>query len=89
MTEVFGPFEGVTIEQIVRSWDDGQKHQMAVMINYYGNEFWYDFAKWILAGEEGRHSRNNHLFVQIVISYNAWYPHPQQLPGGEKLERPI
>ncbi len=90
MTEIFGPFENVTIEQIVTSWENGQKQQMAVMINYYGHEFWYEFAKWLLDKEQWDHEKYNaRLFVQVTVSYNAWYPHPQQLPEGERLERPI
>ena len=77
MTEVFGPFEDVTIEQILESWHNGQKHQMAVMINYYGTEFWYDFASWLLANSDDYITESN-LFTLITVNYNAWFPHPNQ-----------
>jgi len=77
MTEVMGPFEDLTIERIVESWNNGQKQQMAVMINYYGTEFWYDFANWLLEMQIDD-MPDYHLFVLITISYNAKFPHPNQ-----------
>ena len=77
MTETFGPFEGVTLEEIYTSYINGQKHQMAVMINYYGPEFWKDFAGYVLelSNDEERWFK---IYTLVVVSYHTWFPHPNQ-----------
>lgn len=75
MGEVMGPFPDVTLEEILLSYENGQKKQASVMINWYGVDFWYDYATWLTQNEE---ITDYHNFVLMVISYNVHFPHPNQ-----------
>lgn len=77
MAEVFGPFDDVTLDEIYESYINGQKKQMAVMINYYGTEFWYDFARYVLELPVDEEKWFN-IYTLVVISYNANFPHINQ-----------
>lgn len=77
MTEVFGPFEDVTLEEIFNSYQNGQKRQASVMINYYGTEFWHDYAQYVREMSMDEEKWFN-WYVLIVISYNIHFPHPNQ-----------
>jgi hypothetical protein len=77
MSEVMGPFPDVTLEEILTSYENGQKKQASVMINWYGTEFWYDYASWLVETAVGEVDYHN--FVLMVISYNVHFPHPNHL----------